>query len=126
MSEESKACSAPTNAEPTATRSAAPMWIIVVTLVLLFLGFVFFDQHSGWFDAKIYAPYSSTEKLDAFQPKSGAAAAGARQKIYEMVCGTCHGADGKGKPGQAPPLAGSEWVTAKGINRLDAHSAGRR
>ena len=23
-----------------------------------------------------------------------------------------------GKPGQAPPLAGSEWVNAKGVNRL--------
>jgi mono/diheme cytochrome c family protein len=26
--------------------------------------------------------------------------------------------DGNGKPGQAPPLAGSEWVTTKGVNRL--------
>ena len=30
----------------------------------------------------------------------------------------CHGVDGSGKPGQAPPLAGSEWVNAKGHNRL--------
>jgi mono/diheme cytochrome c family protein len=34
------------------------------------------------------------------------------------VCGICHGPDGNGKPGQAPPLAGSEWVVTKGINRL--------
>ena len=80
MSEESHSCPAPTNAEPTATRSAAPMWIIVVTLLLLFLGFVYFDKHSGWFDAKIYAPYATAEQLDSFQPKSGAAAAGAGQK----------------------------------------------
>ena len=26
--------------------------------------------------------------------------------------------DGLGKPGQAPPLAGSEWVITKGYNRL--------
>jgi mono/diheme cytochrome c family protein len=34
------------------------------------------------------------------------------------VCGICHGADGAGKPGQAPALAASEWVITKGINRL--------
>jgi mono/diheme cytochrome c family protein len=119
MSEDPSSCPAPNNAEPTATRSAAPMWIVVTTLTLLFLGFVFFDKHSGWFDAKIYAPYSSAEQLEAFQPISGAAAAAAQgKKVYEAVCGICHGADGMGKPGQAPPLAGSEWVLAKGVNRL--------
>ena len=119
MSEELKACPVPTNAEPTATRSTAPMWIIVVTLMLLFFGFVFFDKHSGWFNSKIYSPYSSEEQLEVFQPKSGAMAALAVGKVkYEQVCGICHGPDGKGKPALAPPLAGSEWVVAKGINRL--------
>lgn len=119
MSDEKQSCPASANGEPTATRSAAPMWIIVVTLVLLFLGGYYFDKHSGWFDKKIYAPYSSAEQLEAYQPKSGEAAARARGKaVYESVCGICHGVDGKGKPGQAPELAGSEWVTAKGFNRL--------
>jgi mono/diheme cytochrome c family protein len=95
------------------------MWIIVATLVLLFLGGIYFDRHSGWFDAKVYAPYNSTENLGAYQPQSGAAAELARgKKTYEAVCGICHGPDGLGKPGQAPPLAGSEWVVAKGVNRL--------
>jgi mono/diheme cytochrome c family protein len=119
MSAENKSCPTPSAGEPTATRSAAPMWIIVVTLLLLFLGGYYFDKHSGWFDKKIYAPYSSAEQLDAYQPKSGAAAAAARGKaVYDSVCGICHGPDGKGKPGQAPELAGSEWVVAKGFNRL--------
>ena len=95
------------------------MWIIVVTLVLLFLGGYYFDQHGGWFNSKVYAPYASAELLEAYQPKSGAAAALARGKtVYDSVCGICHGADGLGKPGQAPPLAGSEWVVTKGFNRL--------
>jgi len=119
MSDESKSCSLPSSAEPTATSSTVPMWIIVVTLVLVFFGFVFFDRHSGWFDAKVYAPYASAEQLDNYQPQSGPAAALAQgKKNFEMFCGSCHGNDGAGKPGQAPPLAGSEWVNAKDFHRL--------
>jgi len=119
MSDESKSCSIPSTAEPTATRSTVPMWIIVVTLLLLFISFVFFDRHSGWFDPKVYAPYASAEQLDNAQPKSGAAAAMAQgKKNYEMFCGACHGNDGAGKLGQAPPLAGSEIVITKGFHRL--------
>ena len=104
---------------PSAARSAVPVWIITVTLVLLFLGAVFFDHHSGWFNRQVYSPYQSAEQLAAAQPESGAAAEAARgKKIYETMCGICHGTDGLGKPGQAPPLAGSEWVDTKGSGRL--------
>ena len=119
MSDENKSCSVPSTGEPTATRSTAPMWIIVLALVTLFIGGVYFDQHSGWFNPKVYAPYSNAETLDNYQPQSGDAAFLARgKKTYEAVCGICHGPDGLGKPGQAPPLAGSELVNSKGINRL--------
>lgn len=119
MSDENKTNSNPENGEPDVKRSAAPMWIIVVTLTLLFFGGIYLDRHSGWFSSKVYAPYQSADQLEAFQPKSGAAAAAAQGKrVYEAVCGICHGVDGMGKPGQAPPLAGSEWVTAKGFSRL--------
>jgi mono/diheme cytochrome c family protein len=95
------------------------MWIFALTLMLIYLGSVYFDHHSGWFDAKVYSPYASADELEAYQPKSGAAAMLARGKqVYEQVCGLCHGVDGLGKPGQAPPLAGSELVTAKGFQRL--------
>ena len=120
MSEDIKNSSCPSGSgEPTATRSNAPMWIIVITLLFLFFGGVYFDHHSGWFSARVYAPYQTADQLDAYQPKSGAAAALAHGKgVYESVCGICHGPDGMGKPGVAPPLAGSEWVNAKGVNRL--------
>ncbi len=105
-------------AEPTAVRSAMPIWIIVLTLLLLFLGAVYFDHHSGWFDKQVYAPYTSADELASYQPKSGAASMLAHgKKVYETYCGLCHGTDGLGKPGQAPPLAGSEWV-AKDITSL--------
>jgi mono/diheme cytochrome c family protein len=119
MNEEKKSCCETPEAEPTVTRSTAPMWIVVVTLLLVFAGGYYFDQHSGWFNQKVYGPYASTAQLESFQPKSGAAAALARGKaVYETVCGICHNSDGQGKPGQAPPLAGSEFVAAKGFNRL--------
>ncbi len=119
MSDKPESCSTPSNAEPTATRSTVPIWIFALTLVLIYLSAVYFDHHSGWFDPKIYSPYANAEELEAYQPKSGAAAMLARGKqVYEQVCGLCHGTDGLGKPGQAPPLAGSEFVNAKGIQRL--------
>src|SRR5664280_86365 len=108
----------PSDAGPMASRSTVPIWIIVLTLLLLFLGAVYFDHHSGWFDKQVYAPYKSAEELASYQPKSGAASMLAHGKaVYETYCGLCHGSDGLGKPAQAPPLAGSEWV-AKDITSL--------
>jgi mono/diheme cytochrome c family protein len=119
MSDELKSSnSQPPEAEPTAARSAAPIWIIVLTLLLLFLGAVYFDRYSGWFDKQVYAPYTSADELASYQPKSGAASMLTHGKaVYETYCGLCHGSDGLGKPAQAPPLAGSEWV-AKDITSL--------
>ena len=117
MNEQTDSCPKP-DTEPTASPAAVPIWIIVLTLVLLFLGAVYFDRHSGWFDKQIYAPYQTSEELAFYQPKSGDAALAARGKaVYETVCGICHGSDGAGKPNQAPPLAGSDWV-AKDVTSL--------
>ena len=111
-------CCPNNEAEPVATRSVAPMWIIVVTLALLFFGGLYLDSHGGWGAPKLYAPYQSIEQLESFQPGTGGASLSRGKSSYDAVCGICHGADGLGKPGQAPALAGSEWVTAKNYNRL--------
>ncbi len=119
MSDEVQAstCRSP-DAEPTASRSTVPVWIFLLTFVLLFLGAVYFDRHSGWFDRQVYLPYTSADQLALYQPKSGAAAALAHGRtVYETACGVCHGSDGLGKVGQAPELAGSEWV-AKDVTSL--------
>lgn len=119
MSDETKSCPAPSNAEPTAARSHLPMWILGLMLVLLYVGAVYFDRHAGWFNHQVYAPYANAIDLESYQPQSGAAGVLARgRRLYESNCGTCHSSDGLGKPGQAPPLAGSEWVTTKGVQRL--------
>lgn len=86
--------------------------MVVLTLVLLFLGAWYFDGHSGWFDLGVYSPYHTAEQLGAYQPQDAEAAFAAKgRSVYESVCAPCHGSDGKGKVNQAPPLAGSEWVS---------------
>ncbi len=92
---------------PSAEGSAVPAWVFSVTLLLLFFGGVYFDEYSGWFDSQVYAPYQNAPELEAYQPVSGAAAILAQGKhTYDTICAACHGPDGAGKPGQAPPLAG--------------------
>src|ERR1700677_1007768 len=104
MNDENKSSPVPSGTEPAAERSHLPMWILVLTLVLLYLGGIYFDGHSGWFNKQVYSPYMNAAELESYQPKSGAAAALAQgKKVYEQICGTCHGVDGLGKPGQAPP-----------------------
>lgn len=33
--------------------------------------------------------------------------------LYAAKCAACHGKDGRGQPGEYPPLLGSEWLTAE-------------
>ena len=54
MSDEPK--SPGSNPEPAPARPHLPVWIIVVMLALLYLGGIYFDRHSGWFDPKVYSP----------------------------------------------------------------------
>jgi len=101
------------------THLTVPIWVIALTVTLIFLGGVYFDYHSGWFDARVYAPYANAEQLDLYQSKSGEAALIAHGKqLYDQNCGTCHNPDGMGMAGKAPPLAGSEWVNSKGTKRV--------
>jgi mono/diheme cytochrome c family protein len=109
----------PTTEEQPEQGSTAPVWIFALTLLLLYAGGVYFDRHSGWFDPQVYTPYESSAQLAAYQPVSGAAAMMLQgQRAYGMICAACHGDDGMGKPGQAPPLAGSEWVNVASFKRV--------
>jgi mono/diheme cytochrome c family protein len=119
MSHEPQPSFATTEVEPTVTPTTVPMWLIVGTLVLLFLTAWYFDLRGGWFAPKVYAPYVSLANLDQFQPpKSGEEWRPRGKVLFDANCALCHNTDGSGKPGQAPPLAGSEWVLTAGVNRL--------
>jgi len=111
--------SAAPEAEPTVTTATVPMWLIVGTVVLLFLSAWYFDLRGGWFHPKVYAPYVSYANVELFQPpKGGEEWRPLGMKLFNENCALCHNTDGSGKPGQAPPLAGSEWVITAGVNRL--------
>ncbi len=98
-------------AEVYAERRPVPVWLIFLFFVLLYWAMVHFDEHSGWFSPQVYAPYTSVAELQVYQPAAG----GSKDRgkfVYESLaqCVLCHNTDGTGKPGQAPPLAKSEWV----------------
>lgn len=109
----------PAGSEPASTLTTLPIWLVVLMLLLLFWGAVYFDKHGGWFQSEVYTPYVSIPDLDRYQPRArGGVNLSHGKAMFVKTCELCHGPDGAGKPGQAPPLAGSEWVNAKGANRL--------
>lgn len=100
----------PDAAEPKAGAAPVPVWLIILLFLLLYWGMVHFDKRSAWGNAQVYIPYQSTAELQLYQPPSGGASLERGRAVYENVCGLCHNNDGAGKPGQAPPVAGSDWV----------------
>ena len=107
------------DAEPTSPDATVPMWLITTMLGFLFLGAWVFDLRGGWFEPKVYAPYTSPGDLARFQPVMDADPAVFRGKaVFAKACEACHNTDGMGKPNVAPPLVGSEWVLAEKTDRL--------
>jgi mono/diheme cytochrome c family protein len=97
-------------AEPKAGAGAVPVWLVVALFVLLYFGMIYFDRRGAWFSPQVYAPYCSLEQLALYQPPTGGPNPEQGRAVYERICGLCHGTDGLGKPGQAPPFAGSDWA----------------
>jgi len=97
-------------AEPTAGSATVPVWLFVLLFLILYGGMVYFDRNGGWFNEQVYAPYHSVAELTLYQPPTGGPDLTRGKAVYENICGLCHNNDGTGKPNQAPPFVGSEWV----------------
>ena len=106
-------------AEPTSAFTPVPVWVFVAFFLAFFCAAVAFDRNGGWwFDPKLYSPYRSPEDLVCFRPAGPPNPLESGRRVYETTCALCHQPDGMGKPGQFPPLVGSEWVNAQGDNRI--------
>jgi len=96
--------------EPQAARRVVPIWLVIVFVGLVFWAMVYFDQRSGWANPQVYLPYHSYDELVLYQPPGAGDALARGKKNFEANCALCHNTDGTGKPNQAPPFVGSDWV----------------
>ncbi len=100
----------PAAEEPRAARRTVPVWLLVLLLLLIYWGMLYFDEHGGWFSKEVYYPFNSFAEVLDYQPPKGGIDLVRGKKVFDDNCAVCHNTDGMGKPAQAPPLNGSEWV----------------
>jgi len=103
--------------EPSAGTNSIPVIFFILLALGLFGGMLYLDRYGGGFNRLVYSPYAKFEDIP--QPVLGPEEQLARKGklIYGNYCSACHMANGLGSP-TAPPLAGSEWVTSAGHERL--------
>ena len=105
--------------EPKASQAPVPVAFFVAFTVLFYLSTLYLDGNAGGFDPKVYEPFASLDTVKAIQPKGNLDPRFEKGRIaYRSYCSPCHQNNGGGSPGQFPPLAGSDWVTADGPNRI--------
>jgi mono/diheme cytochrome c family protein len=120
MKEDVKNISAP-ETEPTVRNSALylPMWLTGLLGFLLYWGCNQLGEKGGQYSHLVYEPYHSLKEVRSVIPPDEIGTMMRQGEIvYRDYCAACHQATGMGAAGQAPPLAGSEWVIAPGANRL--------
>jgi len=108
--------------QPSVGRLALPVWILMVAVLLGYRGCIYVDNVGGGlsFSPQLYGPYTSVAELQNVQPQTGGLADIQRKgkAVYGTICVGCHQSTGLGVAGQFPPLAGSEWITDQGPNRV--------
>jgi mono/diheme cytochrome c family protein len=108
------------NPEPTAQeRFYTPMWLIAAFGLVVYWGTMYVDHFGGGFSPLVFSQGEMLADVEARVPRSEADALLAQgRKVYNTYCTACHQPNGRGLPGQFPPLAGSDWVQTEGPNRI--------
>ncbi len=95
--------------EPSEGRERMPWWLPTLAIILLFWSGYYVGRYSGEFSAQSYDPVISGG------PGKEAAVSGSPMErgatVFQSTCAACHQANGRGVPGQFPPLDGSRFVT---------------
>lgn len=100
-------------------RGASLLVMIILFAVMFFAGLIYVDLHAGGFSPLVYAPYRDLKEVANAHPlPSGGPDLKMGERVYVAICQACHQPNGRGLPGQFPPLAGSEWVYEKNPARL--------
>ena len=106
--------------EPRSGTAPEPFWLVPLAAALFFWGALYLFLFSGGFQGDVFDEEAGLYGPGAAGGESaGATAAETRdpvarvelgRRIYNINCAICHQPDGRGLPGQYPPLAGSEIV----------------
>jgi mono/diheme cytochrome c family protein len=96
-----------------------PIWLVVAFGLALYWATMYVDHNGGGFSPMVFNQGEMLADLDARVPRSEADALVTRGRVvYNTYCTACHQPNGRGLPGQFPPLAGSDWVQTDGPNRM--------
>ena len=105
--------------EPTAGQAGVPIWLILLLGLLVYGGLLYLDEHGGWFNPEVFAPFKKYEEVSLAQPYDPERSYYALgEAVFKESCALCHQMTGLGKADQFPPLAGSDWLTAPGPDRI--------
>ncbi|MFY9309426.1 MAG: cytochrome c, partial [Bacteroidia bacterium] len=87
--------------------------LIMFFVALAFVGAGYLVWNSGGFKANVFNPARvAWDGAGSGGPAAAPDPMVVGKKVFTQTCQVCHQANGKGVPGQFPPLAGSEWVLA--------------
>jgi mono/diheme cytochrome c family protein len=95
------------------------MWFIAAFGLAVYWGGIYLHENAGAFHPLVFDQGDTFALVEGRVPKSEADDLIVQgRKVYTVYCLVCHQPNGRGVPGDKPPLAESDWVLVGGPNRL--------
>ncbi len=99
-------------AEPKDGYEPPPTWLLFVCLALMGFGGWYLGTYSAGFDPSVYSESSSARPAVAAARPTPVNPMVLGKRVFNN-CMACHQANGRGVPGNYPPLDGSTWVLGR-------------